>query len=379
MTQEQKPFRVLCLDGGGMRGLYTASVLDIVSKRFHSGQEVDIGKAFDLIVGTSTGGLLAVALAYGVPLSRIIELYRKKGKDIFPHPTPRLTKYKPINFVKAFWWSAFRKKPVESGKAVLKSELEALFGEMKLAELYQRRGIALCVPAVRMQSQKAWVFKTPHNPGKTRDDQYRLVDICLSTSAAPMVLPLHAVDKPDGGGWDVFADGGLWANNPTLIAVIEAVGMVEPGRLIEVISFSTGTPPEGHVIRKDETNWGTINWSGGVEIANTAMNAQAHGAAVAANFLQSIIENLRVYRLDHTSPSQNQIEHVGMDKASEAALTALTDMASTDALEIHSKAMTPKNGQLHATVRDIFMSMMPFASNANGAGNDPTSPERAQG
>lgn len=379
MPPEQKPFRVLCLDGGGMRGLYTASLLDILSKRFHNSQEVDVGKAFDLIVGTSTGGLLAMALAHGIPLSKIIDLYRTKGRDIFPLPTPRITKFQPINLIKMGWWSLLRKRAVAAGKAALKRELETLFGETKFVDLYQQRGIAICIPAVRMQSQKAWIFKTPHNPGKTRDNLYRLVDICLATSAAPMLLPLHAIDKPDSVGYDVFADGGLWANNPTLVGVIEAAGMISPDQPIEVVSISTGSPPEGHLIPQDKTNWGAVNWSGGVEIANTAMNAQAYSAHVAANFLQHHISNLRVYRLTHTSPSQKQLEHVGMDKASNEAVTVLTDMATTDAMEIHSKAITPNNGQMYATINQIFTSMQPFTANQNGGGNGSSAPERAQG
>ena len=78
---QNKPYRVLSLDGGGMRGLYTASVLQSLVNRFsrsNSGNK-DIGKGFDLIAGTSTGGILACGLAAGVPIKNIIELYSKKG------------------------------------------------------------------------------------------------------------------------------------------------------------------------------------------------------------------------------------------------------------------------------------------------------------
>lgn len=77
-----KPFRVLSLDGGGMRGLYTASVLSTLSGRFGGNKILDVGKGFDLIVGTSTGGILATALVAGVPIPKVIDLYRQKGPII---------------------------------------------------------------------------------------------------------------------------------------------------------------------------------------------------------------------------------------------------------------------------------------------------------
>jgi patatin-like phospholipase/acyl hydrolase len=80
------PLRVLSLDGGGMRGTYTATYLDRVAATFARRREVealDIGAAFDLIVGTSTGGIIAAALATGVPLTDIVNLYAKQGPAIF--------------------------------------------------------------------------------------------------------------------------------------------------------------------------------------------------------------------------------------------------------------------------------------------------------
>ena len=187
MISDSAPFRVLCLDGGGMRGLYSATLLDTLIKRVKgTADSVDAGQAFDLIVGTSTGGILAVGLAYGLPLQDIIDLYTKKGAGIFPNSMPKK---------KSGWpgWLLRRQAAANTGQAALRKSLEEQFKETTIKQLYNERGIAVCVPAVRMATRKAWVFKTPHIPArdnhqaKNRDDNYKLTDVCLATSAAPLL------------------------------------------------------------------------------------------------------------------------------------------------------------------------------------------------
>jgi antitoxin (DNA-binding transcriptional repressor) of toxin-antitoxin stability system len=91
VMSELPPLRVLSLDGGGMRGTYTATYLDRVAAGFAKRRGVgalDIGAAFDLIVGNSTGGIIACALAAGIPLAEIVALYREHGPSIFRRPLP---------------------------------------------------------------------------------------------------------------------------------------------------------------------------------------------------------------------------------------------------------------------------------------------------
>jgi patatin-like phospholipase/acyl hydrolase len=91
MTETTKPFRVLSLDGGGMRGIYTAQYLSSLADGFskkRSCKTLDIGSGFDLIVGTSTGAILACALAANVPLAKVVEFYSNRGAAIFERRVP---------------------------------------------------------------------------------------------------------------------------------------------------------------------------------------------------------------------------------------------------------------------------------------------------
>jgi patatin-like phospholipase/acyl hydrolase len=215
------PFRVLTLDGGGMRGTYTATYLDRVAAAFaerRSEAALDIGAAFDLIVGTSTGGIIACALAAGVPLSSVVELYRKHGAAIFQRPLPSSLTGATRDYFG-------RSAALSKGEAALRAALVAVLGDTTARQLYERRGIALAITAVEMSQHHAWVFKTPHFESTNhRDDAYSLVDVCLATSAAPIFRSLAAVGHPgrQGDGYNVFVDGGLWANNPVLVGLIEA-------------------------------------------------------------------------------------------------------------------------------------------------------------
>lgn len=324
------PYRVLCLDGGGMRGLYSAALLDTLIKRVKGNSDpVDAGKAFDLIVGTSTGGILAVGLAYGLPLQEIINLYTTKGENIFPNSMPQKTLGWPM-------WLKRRSGAANTGQAALRRALDEQFRETTVKQLYDKRGISICIPSVRMATRKAWVFKTPHIPArknhhaKNRDDNYKLTDVCLATAAAPILLPLVSIDCPDDTKrYDVFADGGLWANNPTLIGLIEALEITESQRDIQIVSISTASPPAGKVIEKNRTNFSLKAWKAGVGALETSLDAQASGTQFMSKFLIPHLKaNVEIIRLAYDAPSNEQAMCVALDRADSKAITALTATAN---------------------------------------------------
>ncbi len=174
MTTKSQAFRVLSLDGGGMRGTYTATYLDRVAATFAKRRGIaalDIGAAFDLIVGTSTGGIIACALVAGVPLADIISLYAEHGPKIFSRPLPS-------GYGSALVDIKMRPAALLSGTEALRAALTERLEDKTLGQIYAERGVGLAIPAVEMSQHRAWVFKTPHLRDTTnhRDDGYTLVD-----------------------------------------------------------------------------------------------------------------------------------------------------------------------------------------------------------
>jgi len=329
--EAQRPYRVLALDGGGVRGLYSATVLRTIARYYADQRNVkalDIGRGFNLITGTSTGGILACALASGVPIDNVISLYRDVGPRIFRDPTPDSSWYLVGWILRNLGRAANRNED-------LRAALGELFGERTLNSIYKDRGIALCIPAVDMGTQRSWVYKTPHSDDFVRDRHFKLVDVCLATSAAPIYLPLAAVSDPDDPVHQrVFADGGLWANNPVLIGLIEALGLAKPEQRIEILSVSTCPPPEGALIDRRRLSWGIFKWRVGTSALKASLESQAWGyhfmAKMLAQHLRLLGKSCYVARLPHSIPSAEQLRHVGLDRANAKALEVLYDLGRLD-------------------------------------------------
>ena len=360
MNDKNKTYRVLSLDGGGMGGLYTASLLHNLAMRTHmdanTGPDLDIGKKFDLIVGTSTGGIIAVALAAGVTIDKIVQLYIDKGKHIFPKSLPKENAcFKMIKKLVYLW---NRHKAVGEGQNALEKALENELGDRTLKNLFEDRNIALCIPAVNMSNPRNWVFKTPHKTGDgdevyTRDAKYRLVDVCMATSAAPILFPLKSINNPDTSSDNnhktVFADGGLWANNPILIGMIEALKLAKKDQRIEIVSVDTCLPVNAHTINEGQENlplfWNTPiidrkykgkSWKGGIGVIDAMMSSQSYGYDNIAQFLRPHLEKsteqkMQIIRLANLSaPNTELFQAVALDRKDHEAINAFQSIAKSD-------------------------------------------------
>lgn len=325
------PFRVLSLDGGGMRGTYTATYLDQVAAAFAGRRGVgalDIGGAFDLIVGTSTGGIIGCALLAGVPLGDVVSLYRDHGAAIFSRRLPS-GKLGVIPDLFA------RPAALEAGDAALRAALQRTLGAITVREVYEQRGIALAITAVEMSQHRAWVFKTPHFAATNhRDDNYTLVDVCLATTAAPIFRSMAALDHADaqGKGYNVFVDGGLWANNPVLVGLIEALDIAAPGQTIEVFCLGTCPMPGGEQIAREDVHRGLGQWKFGGDAASLSIDAQQFAYDhMAKKLTKHLNRPCHIIRFPSDKVPAALIPYLDLDDTRPKAMDALINQARTDA------------------------------------------------
>ncbi|OCK09689.1 MULTISPECIES: CBASS cGAMP-activated phospholipase [Thalassospira] len=368
MVSAPPPYRVLSLDGGGMRGTYTATYLDQVARTFarrRGVETLDIGAGFDLIVGTSTGGIIACGLAKGVPLGKVVDLYRVHGPSIFNRRLPEgsFSKMLPRLIADVF------KRPaaLTEGDAALRKALQDVLEETTVFDIYEQRGIALAITAVEMSQHRAWVFKTPHfGATNHRDDKYPLVDVCLATSAAPIFRSMASIDHPEGTNTHhVFVDGGLWANNPVVVGLVEALDVAAPDQPIEIFSLGTCPLPAGEQIARADVNRGLPGWKFGGDAASLAIDAQQfaydHMAKkLASQITKSSGRKCTVVRFPAEKVPAALIPYLGLDDTRHEAIEALIRQAQTDADMTNSKCTYRDTDPEAALICDLFNAMPPL-------------------
>lgn len=358
-----RPFRALSLEGGGTRGAYSATYLKRVADTFAQRRglgALDIGAAFDLIVGTSTGGIIGSALAAGIDLGKVVTLYREHASAIFRRRLPSGLTSVPADLYA-------RSADLEAGNEALRKALADVLKTMTLGDIYARRGIALAIPAVEMSQHRAWVFKTPHLPDSNhRDDHYSLVDVCLATTAAPLFRSMAAINHPgsnDDALFNVFVDGGLWANNPVLVALIDALDMTEPGQEIQIFSLGTCPIPAGEQIGRDEVHRGLLDWKFGGAAASLSIDAQ-HFAFdhMAKKLARHVNRRCTVVRFPSDKVPAALIPFLELDDTRPKAFEALVNQARTDADMTNSKCTYRDTDTEAALICSLFESAPPLAT-----------------
>lgn len=359
-----KKFRVLSLDGGGVRGIYTASLLQQLClriSRYTNNPEtthLDLGAKFDLIVGTSTGSIVAAALVAGKPLEDVVSLYRTNCGHIFQSPQPP-QRGGCFDKLRVYYWALFRHGRSAANKPEpLRRALESVLQDETLGEVFRRRNIAFCAPAVDATTNRAWVFKTPHDKRLTRDDNYQLVDVCLASSAAPIYFPIHGVVDPDGGGqshW--FVDGGLWANNPVLVGIVEALEFAPSDAEIEVLSVGTGGAPKSNMLNSRAANRGTYGWKGGVDIVSMSLDSQATVTDYLAKQLVRSTERIKLHRLQDSPVAPEEAGYLGLDTGTAKAITHMEKRAARSTDINYSDLTTGSPSPERRMVVDMFSNL----------------------
>lgn len=324
MTSENT-FKVLSIDGGGMRGFYSASYLNELKKlaECRSGQEdIDLSELFQMIVGTSTGAIVGTGLVAGLSLERMMQFYTHYGKQIFSKPLP--------SSGLGFLWH-WRKCINEKGDIALREGLIEAFGATTLEEIYRKREIALVVPAVNATTHQGWVFKTPHNQDSNhRDNGYSLVDVCLASSAAPIYRSLAAIKQPGKSTTkDLFVDGGLWANNPVLVALSEALRLTAPNQPIEIYCLGTSPEVAGDTLDSNKPHWGLVDWLFGGRALELSLDAQSGVFDYLADSFSNYLDRpISITRFPQRTPSASQAKLLKLDSTSKASFDLMRQLAS---------------------------------------------------
>lgn len=230
---KQDRFQILALSGGGFRGLYTAKILADIEEEIGA----PVATRFDLIAGTSIGGILALALAMEIPAKKIVDLFTNHGEQIF---------MKRLSLL-GMWRSLYSSAPLGSLLAQ-----EGMFGENVLGACLH----PVIIPTINYSSGKPVIFKSPHHPDFKRDHLFRLTDVALATSAAPTYFPRHTFNN------NQYVDGGLFANAPGLLAIHEAQQFFLR-EIEEIHLLSVGTMSSKFTVdaRRNRLG-GTFDWGG---------------------------------------------------------------------------------------------------------------------
>ena len=235
-------------------------------------------KHFDLVAGTSTGAILAIGLGLGLTPLEILNFYRTQGPTIFPK-----------NRRLRHW---LRSKHESS---TLRSTLQSVFGDKRL----QNSCCRLVLPTVRAIHGEAEAIVTAHSTDRTGFSSISAVDAALASSAAPTYFDEAVVESHIAPG--SYLDGGIWANNPVLPAIAEAVRHLRiPLDRIDVLSVGT----MGNEMDFTESlGKGKMGWA--PTSVDLFFAAQEHAATMLANSFLSLARHLRVNQL---TPSEIKLD-----------------------------------------------------------------------
>jgi patatin-like phospholipase/acyl hydrolase len=246
----RKKIKILSIDGGGLRGIVPVLIL----KRIEEMTGKKIHELFDVIVGTSTGGIIACGLTCtkdGVnpllSIDKLIELYTTKGNTIFPAKKNFITK--SISRVNSYLNPEFSPKGLDG-------LLTEYFEDLTLVDTLK----PIIVSSYDLKNNEVLMFKTRNAVWNKEQYNAKLKDVCRATSAAPTYLPSYEM-KYDGKK-RICVDGGVYINNPAMAGVSDVLKTFEGISIndIECLSLGTGIYSENLGI-KNTPSWGLLCWA----------------------------------------------------------------------------------------------------------------------
>ena len=265
-------YRILSLDGGGIRGLLTAVWLTRLEELLGG----PLKDHFDMVAGTSTGSILACGVSQGIPAQDMVGMYELRGREIFPSKPARL-------------WSRLTRLGADGPSAPkydgqgLQRVLRSVFGDTTFGELAIKPTL---VTSYDVLSRQATVFKNT----KQEHAELPVWEVAKCSSSAPTYFPAHGLRL--GPAITPFIDGGVIANNPTVCAIAEARrDKVE--NLDQLVVVSMGTGQQTRPIDLDDAQeWGALEWA--IPIIDVLFD----GAADATEYIaKHLLHEHRYFRL----------------------------------------------------------------------------------
>jgi uncharacterized protein len=300
-----KRFNILSLSGGGFLGLYTVSVLAGLEETF----EGPIAQHFDLIAGTSVGGIIALGLAAEIPASKIKAAFERNGTAIFSKRPAPVTQ---IDILRDLIRSLL--KPKYQAEALRRTIIEIVPEGTRIGDLKHR----VMVPAVNLTRGKPQVFKTPHHIDFRKDLHLKVVDVALATASAPTFFPIAAIDD------SLYVDGGLYANSPDLLALHEAEYFLkQPIDDVHTLSIGT-TTSQFSFAHAHGRQFGSLAWWSEQRLVNVMIASQQ----LSTDFMMRHLLGSRYVRLD-VNQSKEQERHLALDVATDDAQRTIRGLAET--------------------------------------------------
>ncbi|MCK8137620.1 CBASS cGAMP-activated phospholipase [Pseudoalteromonas sp. 2CM28B] len=279
-------FKILSIDGGGIRGVYPAHIL----KCFEEKLGINLLESFDMIAGTSTGSIIAAGVACNIRPAEMVNMYKEYGVDIFKKKKSRIPFKKLKNVAQPLLESVY-----DSGS--LSNVLNGVFNDITLGQVAK----PLILPATDVGNGGVHVFKSPYHPDFIRDKSVKVKDAVLASCSAPTFFDPHKVDEY------LLSDGGLWANNPALVAVIDAqkrLGINYDD--IQVVSIGTGHSKVAYGL-KHKGGWGLATGWRHKEFINFMLSLQSQSAL---NYLKLHLKPEQILRIDFESDTDLPLDEV---------------------------------------------------------------------
>ena len=232
----EKKFTILSIDGGGIRGIIPAKVLTEIERELQTSQPgKKLYEHFDLICGTSTGAILAIGLALGIPASSLLDFYKVNASLIFPKWLFKVIPTQAKVFISTMYSNKKLRKKLQEVFTEANDGTEPLLFDLKTK---------VCIPTYNGIMGEINVLKTKHHPDYVRDYKLPAHEVAMASASAPVYFPPHTFKYSNkfGSGVNInMIDGGLFANNPTLIGILEAGDKLNiPLSQVRVLSIGTG-------------------------------------------------------------------------------------------------------------------------------------------